>query len=123
LGQTIVTPHTCRVFRVRTSRARVGWGGYFDFSKQGGKHWLFEIEDDIASRQIDFNDLGFMVPVAKLCHYRATPKWNRAIRVGARRVETETRKRAQTDESPTRSDASQRRTNVSSESLAQVRIL
>jgi len=38
----------------------LGWGGFFDFSKQGGKHWLFEAEYDVASRQLDFNDLGFM---------------------------------------------------------------
>ena len=29
----------------------LGWGGYFDVAKQGGKHWLFEVEYDVASQQ------------------------------------------------------------------------
>ncbi|HEX6838950.1 MAG TPA: DUF5916 domain-containing protein, partial [Polyangia bacterium] len=62
----------------------VGWGGYFDFSKQGGKHWLFDAEYDVASRQLDYNDLGFM-PRQNLHHidltgeYRTTRPWGKTL--------------------------------------------
>jgi hypothetical protein len=39
----------------------VGAGGYFDFAKQGGKHWLFDLQYDVASKKLDYNDLGFML--------------------------------------------------------------
>jgi uncharacterized protein DUF5916/cellulose/xylan binding protein with CBM9 domain len=62
----------------------VGWGGYFDFSKQGGKHWLFEIEDDIASRQLDYNDLGYMLRqnlnhIDLIGEYRTTEPWGKTL--------------------------------------------
>ncbi|HEX8951997.1 MAG TPA: DUF5916 domain-containing protein, partial [Polyangia bacterium] len=62
----------------------VGWGGYVDFAKQGGKHWLFDLEYDTASKQLDYNDLGFM-PRQNLHHvdatleYRTTEPWGKTL--------------------------------------------
>jgi hypothetical protein len=62
----------------------VGWGGFFDFSKQGGKHWLFDAEYDVASKKLDYNDLGFMQRQS-LHHvdltgdYRTTEPWGKTL--------------------------------------------
>ena len=62
----------------------VGWGGFFDFQKQGGKHWLFEAEYDVASKALDYNDVGFM-PRQNLHHidltgeYRTTEPWGKTL--------------------------------------------
>ncbi len=62
----------------------IGWGGYFDFSKQGGKHWLFDAEYDVASKKLDYNDVGFM-PRQNLHHidltgeYRTTEPWGKTL--------------------------------------------
>ncbi len=58
----------------------VGAGGLFNLSKQGGKHWLFNLEYDVATRQLDFNDLGFMPrqnlhQVNAVVNYRTTQSW------------------------------------------------
>jgi hypothetical protein len=62
----------------------LGWGGTVDFSKQGGKHWLFELEDDIASERLDFNDLGFMLRqnlnhIDLVGEYRTTEPWGKTL--------------------------------------------
>jgi hypothetical protein len=62
----------------------VGWGGYFDFSKQGGKHWLFDAEYDVASKKLDYNDLGFMLRqnlhhVDLTGEYRTTGPWGKTL--------------------------------------------
>jgi len=62
----------------------VGGGGYFDFSKQGGKHWLFDLEYDVASKKLDYNDVGFMLR-QNLHHiditgeYRTTEPWGKTL--------------------------------------------
>jgi Domain of unknown function (DUF5916) len=62
----------------------LGWGGSFDFQKQGGKHWLFEAEYDVASRQLDYNDLGFMARqnlhhIDLVGEYRTTEPWGKTL--------------------------------------------
>ena len=75
-----------RLFRDGTwiKSGDVGWGGYFDFSKQGGKHWLFDAEYDVAGKTLDYNDVGFM-PRQNLHHidltgeYRTTEPWGKTL--------------------------------------------
>jgi hypothetical protein len=62
----------------------VGGGGAVDLSKQGGKHWLFELEYDFASQKLDYNDLGYMARqnlhhVDAILEYRTTQPWRRTV--------------------------------------------
>jgi hypothetical protein len=62
----------------------VGAGGYFDFAKQGGKHWLFDLEYDVASQKLDYNDLGFMLRqdlhhIDATLEYRTTEPWGKTL--------------------------------------------
>jgi hypothetical protein len=68
----------------RVKSGDVGWGGFFDLQKQGGKHWLFEAEYDVASRQLDYNDLGFMTRqnlhhIDLVGEYRTTAPWGKTL--------------------------------------------
>src|SRR5439155_14297267 len=61
-----------------------GWGGFFELAKQGGKHWLFDLEYDVASKQLDYNDLGFMLRqnlhhVDATLEYRTTGPWGKTL--------------------------------------------
>jgi hypothetical protein len=62
----------------------VGGGGFVDLAKQGGKHWLFEVEYDFASKQLDYNDLGYMARqnlhhLDAVLEYRTTEPWRRTL--------------------------------------------
>jgi hypothetical protein len=62
----------------------VGWGGYFELAKQGGRHWLFDLEYDVASKKLDYNDLGFMLRqnlhhVDATLEYRTTEPWGKTL--------------------------------------------
>jgi hypothetical protein len=65
-------------------RGNLGWGGTLYLAKQGGKHWLWELQYDVASKQLDYNDLGYMerqnqhLANASLI-YRTTERWGKTV--------------------------------------------
>jgi hypothetical protein len=62
----------------------LGAAWYGRFAKEGGKHWLFELVYDGATRKTDYNDLGFMTR-QNLHHvditgeYRTTEPWGKTL--------------------------------------------
>jgi len=60
----------------------VGW--FARVAKEGGKHWLFELVYEGATRRTDYNDLGFMSRqnlhhVDATLEYRTTEPWGRTL--------------------------------------------
>jgi Domain of unknown function (DUF5916) len=62
----------------------LGWGGIAEFAKQGGRHWLFDVTYDVASRTLDYNDVGFMARqnlhhLDATLEYRTTEPWGKTL--------------------------------------------
>jgi hypothetical protein len=62
----------------------VGGGGLVSVARQGGRHWLFELDYDVASKKLDYNDLGFMLRqnlhhVDATLEYRTTEPWGKTL--------------------------------------------
>jgi hypothetical protein len=72
----------------------VGAGASVQVAKQGGEHWLWNLQYDYASRSLDYNDLGFMrrqnqhTGLLEL-GYRTLDPWWVTLETGARVSVTE----------------------------------
>jgi hypothetical protein len=62
----------------------LGGGAVLYFGKQGGRHWLFDLQYDVSSQKLDFNDLGYMQRqnqhhVYAGLEYRTTEAWGKTL--------------------------------------------